>query len=526
MAGAQAPAALLAPVAAPPEQAPALDPGALRTMIREELQAEKAKAREQPGGKQPDRGSGDGSKGRDDGAEGTKQTREPEWIEVGKNLGLSATWTNGFVAETADKSFRIHIGGRAEFDNTWFTQDDNLLIGPSPDQRMQDGTLFRRARFRADGRLWEFIEFAAEVNFANIQDVSNVDSDLVQLGSVGLTDFWLTFREVPLLGNVRAGHVKAPVGLERYSSTNAWYYMEPSSLFDAFLNPVNYQNGVVLFDSYLDDRVTLAGCLAWVSKSTVQSFGFGTDENSSYGASCRVTALPVYESDGRLLMHVGAGYQHVGLPGHSFAAASRPLLRAGAGNTQTPNLLATGTFFTPNGVDLVDFEWAAVCGPFAISAEYAVARVTDVFSSFDGATFSGPRGNVTYQAAYVEAGYFLTPGDYRRDDRKTGTWARTVPQENAFVAHSEDGSVCSGHGAVQVVARYTFLDLVSGSPTLTPASGGARAGRQHDVTLGVNWYINPQVRVMLNYVWTHLDSVVPGASGNLQGVGCRLHIDF
>jgi phosphate-selective porin OprO/OprP len=76
------------------------------------------------------------------------------------------------------------------------------------------------------------------------------------------------------------------------------------------------------------------------------------------------------------------------------------------------------------------------------------------------------------------------------------------------------------------VARYTYLNLVSGSPTLTPADGGARAGRQHDVTLGVNWYLNPQVYVLVNYVWTHLDSVVPGASGNVQGVGCRLHIDF
>jgi phosphate-selective porin len=61
---------------------------------------------------------------------------------------------------------------------------------------------------------------------------------------------------------------------------------------------------------------------------------------------------------------------------------------------------------------------------------------------------------------------------------------------------------------------------------LTPTSGGARAGRQQDVTLGVNWYINSQTWVMLDYVVTHIDSVVPGASGNIQGIGCRLHIDF
>jgi phosphate-selective porin OprO/OprP len=342
---------------------------------------------------------------------------------------------------------------------------------------------------------------------------------------VGLNDFYVGWHEVPVVGNVRAGHVKAPVGLERYSGSNTWYYMERSSLFDAFLGPNNHQNGVVVFDSYLGDRATLAACAAWIGKGTVQSFGFGANEGT-YGFSARATALPVWEDDGRRLLHVGVGYQHQALVGHAFAVANRPLLRAGAGGGQTPNLLFTGTFFTPHGADLVDLEVAFVNGPFAVSAEYALARATSVFDTFDGVTFAGPRGDATYHAAYVEAGYFLTPGDHRRYDRKTGTWARTVPQENAFAVRGEDGRWYCGRGAVQLLARYTYLDLVSGSPVLTPESGGARAGRQQDVTLGVTWYLNPQTWVMLNYVWTHLDSVVPDRGGNIQGVGCRLHVDF
>jgi phosphate-selective porin len=174
----------------------------------------------------------------------------------------------------------------------------------------------------------------------------------------------------------------------------------------------------------------------------------------------------------------------------------------------------------------VDLEWAAVCGPLSVSAEYAVAWGGDVFERFERGTFSGPRGQATYHAAYVEAGYFVTPGDHRRYDRKRGFWARTLPQENAFLARGEDGRWCRGRGAVQLLARYSYLDLVSGNPVLTPASGGARAGRQHDVTLGATWYINSQTWVMLNYVWTHIDSVAPGASGDFQGIGCRLHLDF
>jgi phosphate-selective porin OprO/OprP len=227
-------------------------------------------------------------------------------------------------------------------------------------------------------------------------------------------------------------------------------------------------------------------------------------------------------------MHVGFDYFHQALSGHTFAVADRMPLRAGGGSDQILNVLATGNFFTPNGADLLDFEWAFVYGPFALSAEYALARATDVFESFNGVNFSGPRGDVTYQAFYVESGYFLTPGDGRSYDKKTGTWARTVPHENAFVARNEDGTWCHGRGAVQLLARYTYLDLVSGSPPLTPAStsSGAQAGKQQDVTLGINWYLNPETIISFNYVWTHLDSVVAGASGNIQGVGVRLHFDF
>jgi phosphate-selective porin OprO/OprP len=486
--------------AEPPALRPAQPPGdvidreAVQRIVREELQATAAATPAPP----------------------------PECAEAGDDRVLIPRWDNGFIAETADKAFRIHLGGRLEFDNSWFAQDDNILIGPSADQRMRDGTLFRRARLRSDGRLYEFIDFACEVNFANIQDVSNVDNDIVQVGSVGLTDFYVTFRERPWLGNVRLGHVQAPIGLERYSSSNAWYYMERSSMFDAFYNPNDYQNGVVVFNSFLDDSVTLAGSATWIGKSDVQSFGFGAHEGK-YGAGGRITAVPIYEGEGHTLLHLGAGYFHQSLVDDRFSIASRPLLRAGAGGTQTPNLVFTGTFFSPNGVDVANVETALVMGPFSLSSEYAMTNVNDVFEQ-STPNFLGPRGDATYQAVYVESGLFVTPGDQRRYDKKTGTWARTVPAASAGVVNRQNCRV--GHGAVQLVARYTYLDLVDGDPVLTPTSGGARAGRQHDATLGANWYINSQTWFMINYVATHLDSVAPGADGDIHGVGCRLHLDF
>jgi phosphate-selective porin len=255
----------------------------------------------------------------------------------------------------------------------------------------------------------------------------------------------------------------------------------------------------------------------------VQTFGFGANEGN-YGAGARVTALPIYEAEGRRLVHVGAGIFHQSLVDNRFNVAGRPLLRAGAGGTDTPNLVFTGTFFTPNGIDIANVEGALVFGPFSLSGEYAVAHGNEVFEQ-STPVFSGPRGDVTYQAAYLEGGLFVTPGDTRRYDKKTGTWARTIPVENAYLVRKERGGGCC-RGAVQLLARYTYLDLVDGDPVLTPTSGGARAGRLHDMTLGVNWYFNSQMWFAVNYVATHIDSVVPGADGDVHGAGCRLHLDF
>src|SRR5262249_14733747 len=147
------------------------------------------------------------------------------WYQVGEKLDLAGLFANGFRWHTQDKSFDFHVGGRLEWDNAWFSQDNNLLIGPSAGTRFQDGTDMRRARLRADGTAWEQIDFVCEVNFATIQDASNVNSQLVQVGSVGLDDFHLTFRDVFGLVNLRLGHFVAPFGLERYTIANYFYYM-------------------------------------------------------------------------------------------------------------------------------------------------------------------------------------------------------------------------------------------------------------------------------------------------------------
>ena len=379
----------------------------------------------------------------------------------------------------------------------------------------------RRARLRADGAIGENVDFVTEVNFANIQDVTNEDTT-AQVGSVGLTDFYATFKQVPVVENVRIGHFHEPLGLEHLTSSSNWYYMERSPGNDAFLQPFNYVTGIETFNTWCDDRITGVVAFERVGKNDISPFAFGSGPGK-YAVTGRVTCLPFYEDEGRRLLHLGIGYSYGGTD-NNFYAANRPLVRAGAGSQDVPNIIYSGTYYTPNPVQIVDAELAAVVGRFAFSAEYQLAFGSELFSQFNNGVFSGPHGDVTYQGIYLETGCFLNPDDYRRYDKKSGVWDMQLAScsDRARPAHSP--WLFSDHTPVQLICRYSYLNLASGNPVLTPSSG-AQAGWENDITAGVDWYINANVHFIVNYVYTHL-TYVDKTSGDINGLGCRLHLNF
>src|SRR5262249_10118857 len=79
--------------------------------------------------------------------EEAKQKLESEGYRVGTDLKMSARWDDGFRAETPNKDFTIHIGGRMQFDNVWWTQDP-VTKTPTQIGDLQDGVFFRRVRIQ------------------------------------------------------------------------------------------------------------------------------------------------------------------------------------------------------------------------------------------------------------------------------------------------------------------------------------------------------------------------------------------
>ncbi len=73
--------------------------------------------------------------------------------------------------------------------------------------------------------------------------------------------------------------------------------------------------------------------------------------------------------------------------------------------------------------------------------------------------------------------------------------------------------------AIELTARYSELDL---------SDEAVNAGRLDTTTLGVNWYLNPNTRVMLNYVRAKADlsNIGDTRDGNADLLAMRFQIDF
>src|SRR5439155_12966332 len=101
-----------------------------------------------------------------------KQADAEKGFTVGQNLGLTARWVNHQPwLESADKAFRVHVGGRTQFDIVGVTAEDNVRFGKGGIGVYDSAVNFRRARLEVDGWFHEVIDFFCEYDFLNTFDV-------------------------------------------------------------------------------------------------------------------------------------------------------------------------------------------------------------------------------------------------------------------------------------------------------------------------------------------------------------------
>ena len=346
-----------------------------------------------------------------------------------------------------------------------------------------NGTDLRRGRLGFEGTAYKNFKW-------------RVEAELVK-GSVNMLDAYVQYALNPAW-QITAGQHKPAFGLEANSSDAFNSFIERGMITNAF-GAVGAERRIGLSLGYGKDplyaTVGVFGASEGVSRSV------RADE--SYGVNGRIVWEPINE-DGRVV-HLGAsGYHITNLGTAALAVEDRPGTRVDGGRIVSVSLS------DPQDAQYLGAEAAVVYGPFSVQGEYGKLHV-DRLGAAPSADFDGFN---------IFASWFLT-GESR--PFKNGAVDRLKPLANFDAASG-------GKGAIELLARYDELDLSDSS--ISPLQRKATSW-----TGGINWYLNPNIKWVLNYIRFKgtnsplyiLANPVAGAGARTakgDAIATRLQLDF
>ena len=122
-------------------------------------------------------------------------------------------------------------------------------------------------------------------------------------------------------------------------------------------------------------------------------------------------------------------------------------------------------------------------------------------------------GTNKFDGADIMAVYTL-PGEHRSYNRATtGAYGSITPAHPFSLANGT-------FGAWEIAARYSYADLrdgvIAGQALAATAVNG---GKQEDMTLGMNWYLNTYMRFMFNYVHSDIKKTQTAGGNTLAPLG-------
>ncbi len=363
---------------------------------------------------------------------------------------------NGFSFQSEDTNFAIALHGLLATDSRTFWSDDKA--------KGNDAFLLRRARPIISGTVYRDFDFLLTPDFAG--------------NTVQVVDALVNYRLEPEL-QLQFGKMKPPVGLEALQPHQFVFFNERSMASDL----LPYRDiGVELHGDLFGGVVSYAGGIFngvpdYVTTTTNIDF----DNNKSFDA--RIFLQPFKNTSISALRGLGIGvagtYQlDSGTTNNgNTTGLTQGFVTDGQQKffTYSNSVASTGvhTRITPQGY----YYW----GPFGLMGEYV--ENNDHVSNFAKKITSA---NLDNNAWEVSGGYVLTG----EDDSYTG-----VTPNHPF-------SPFNGRwGAVQVVGRYAELDVDKkafkgyADPTTSASEAGAWA-------VGLNWYLNRNIRVNASYAKT------------------------
>ncbi len=363
----------------------------------------------------------------------------------------------GWQDMSTDK-WTVKLGGHVQLDYINWANADPAIPGT------EDYFEFRRLRLVADGTGYGQCDFRLQMT---LEPETVGTSPAGTVVSPDVKDAYFSMNEIPGLGRIRIGNFFVPFGLEQVTNDTNNIFMERSIPTQGIFT-ADREVGIALYNCSDDQSVT------WASGVFFDSISEGLkeriDDNQGYRVSGRVTWLPFYDepSNGRYLIHTGAGILHTDDQDNKVSFRARPQIKEG------PRIIDSGAL-DADRYTTGNLEFAAVGGPVTLQSEAFLSSV-DMISG----------GAQTTHGGYAHLSYFLTGENrvFERFGQHGAQFGRNVPTSNFFIV---PGAISPG--AWELKTRYSHLNLDQ-----------FNKGQYNDLTSGFNWYWSDRTRVMFDWI--------------------------
>ena len=324
------------------------------------------------------------------------------------------------------------------------------------------GTEIRRARLFVKGRMYKNWLWKSQLEFSG--------------NEIEVKDMYLAYEFDPM--TLRLGQFSESGSLEDSTSSKNITFMERSLPVLAFA-PGERRIGVAL-NSY--------------HKQGSYSLGFFGDNDSAEeiahgkGVSGRASYAPWHSKTQTL--HLGTWLQYRTPPKNITRFRARPEAHIDNSRLVSTKKIAHTSHYFINGL-----EAAWVNGAVSLQGEYLITQVSR----------ENDLSELSFSGYYGYASWFIT-GESRPYELQEGAFGKIKP--NRIVTNG-------GIGAWEVALRFSSINL---------NDHDIAGGKEDNITLGLNWYANTNIRFMLNYVWVNTDANVGNIDPNI--IQARAQIVF
>lgn len=364
---------------------------------------------------------------------------------------------------------QLDFGGYNYLPNTAATTPQDLV----------GGAIARRAQFGIIGTFLDDWEYSVVFEGGGSGGGAGVVLDKAYLTYSGFKPF-----------KIWSGILSVPYTLDRATSNNNITFMERAA-------PVEVAAGIGAATRSGFGITANGRQWWWGAFLTGPASGRTSHDARQTAATGRAVFLPVLTNDASLL--IGGDMQYLfDAPTGASALNLRDRIEMRIDGNR---ILGTGAL-PIDSARVLSAELAGTLGSFHFQGEYFDFNVERLPGNGPGLDFNG---------YYVQGGYILT-GEKRSYNTSSGSYGGVVP------SRPFDWKT-GGWGAWEIAARYSMVDL---------NDKDVLGGRQENLTLGLNWYVNKNIRFMFNYINGRVKKRNSGGDvgANYQAISGRAQIAF